>query len=182
MCCCDYRLQFVKIISKVWVTRFQSLPCLGGLDNLVRLGALLEWISGENLPVVKHTLREGLASGVGSQVSGEAEWLVDRQVGLDNKHGGSWGLGLLEHVASPSVQHTVDSSNSVFRTLKRKYFKNIQNIWVKLGAALWQVVVSLDYSRQRLIGLELLSKLNNGPKTKLLFKFQKMITRKRGNS
>ena len=128
MCCSDYRLQFVKIISKIWVTRFQSLPLLGDLDNLVRLGSLLEWISGEDLPVVKHALREGLAAGVGSQVGGEAEGLVDGQVGLDNEHGGSWGLGLLEHMASPSVQHTVDSSNSVFRTLKRKYFKNIQNI------------------------------------------------------
>ena len=95
---------------------------------LVGLGTIGKGASRKNLPVVEHALWEGLASSVGPQVSGEAEGLVDRQVGLDNKHGGSWGLGLLEHVASPSVQHTVDSSNSVFRTLKRKYFKNIQNI------------------------------------------------------
>ena len=120
MCCSDYRLQFVKIVSKVWVTRFQSLPLLGGLDNLVRLGSLLEWISGEDLPVVKHALGEGLASGVGPQVGGEAEGLVDGQVGLYDEHGGARGLSLLEHVTSPPVQHSVDTSNCVLRALDTK--------------------------------------------------------------
>jgi len=92
MCCSDYRLQFVKIISKIWVTRFQSLSLLGDLDNLVGLGSLLEWVSGEDLPVVKHALREGLASGVGSQVGGEAEGLVDGQVAFTTNMGvpGVW--------------------------------------------------------------------------------------------
>ena len=85
---------------------------------LVGLGAVGKGASRKNLPVVEHALWEGLASSVGPQVSGEAEGLVDRQVGLDDEHGGAGRLRLLEHVTSPSVQHTVDSSNCVLRALK----------------------------------------------------------------
>ncbi|CAG9136461.1 unnamed protein product, partial [Plutella xylostella] len=50
------------------------------LHNLVGLGVRVARVSGQHLPVVEHALREGLASGVGAQVSGEAERLVDGQV------------------------------------------------------------------------------------------------------
>ena len=60
----------------------------------------------------------GLASGVGPEVSCEPEGLVDGQVGLDNEHGGAGGLGLLEHVSSPPVEHSVDTTNCVLRALK----------------------------------------------------------------
>merc|ERR1712142_392650 len=46
-----------------------------------------------------------------------AEGLVDRQVGLDHEHRCARGLSLLEHVSSPPIQDTVDSSNGVFGTL-----------------------------------------------------------------
>ena len=111
-------LQFVQIVCNVGVAGLQSLPLLGVLHDLVGLGPLLERVSGQDLPVVEHALREGLAAGVGPQVGGEAEGLVDRQVGLDDEHGGAGRLRLLEHVTSPSVQHTVDSSNCVLRALK----------------------------------------------------------------
>ena len=90
------------------------------VTHLVGLGAVGKRASRKNLPVVEHALWEGLASSVGPQVSGEAEGLVDRQVGLDDEHGGAGGLRLLEHVTSPSVQHTVDSSNCVLRALKQR--------------------------------------------------------------
>ena len=90
---------------------------------LVGLGAVGKGASRKNLPMVEHALWEGLASSVGPQVSGEAEGLVDRQVGLDDEHGGAGGLRLLEHVTSPSVQHTVDSSNCVLRALKWRDFR-----------------------------------------------------------
>lgn len=67
--------------------------------------------------MVEHALREGLASGVGAQVSGEAERLVDRQVSLDDEHGGSRDLGLLEHVATTPVQHSVDTTHGYLRAL-----------------------------------------------------------------
>ena len=92
--------------------------------HLVGLGAIRKGTAWKDLPVVKHALREGLAASVGSQVSGEAEGLVDGQVGLHHEHGGAGGLGLLEHVTSPSVEHTVDSSNCVLGALKRKTVSN----------------------------------------------------------
>ena len=113
-------LHFVQIVVELWGAWLQPLALLAFFDDLERLGALAQWISWENLPVVKHALGEGLATGVGSQVSGEAEGLVDRQVGLDDEHGCSWGLSFLKHVSSPSVQDSVDTSNSVLRALKVK--------------------------------------------------------------
>merc|ERR1711936_1161385 len=76
--------------------------------------------------MVEHALGEGLASGVGPQVGGEAEGLVDGQVGLDDKHGGARGLSLLEHVTSPPVQHSVDTSDSVLRALNLDLVDGLQ--------------------------------------------------------
>ena len=95
-----------------------TITFIHNVTYLVGLGAVGKGASRKNLPVVEHALWEGLAPSVGPQVSGEAEGLVDRQVGLDDEHGGAGGLRLLEHVTSPSVQHTVDSSNCVLRALK----------------------------------------------------------------
>ena len=69
--------------------------------------------------MIEHALGEGLASSVGPEVSCEPEGLVDGQVGLDNEHGGAGGLGLLEHVSSPPVEHSVDTTNCVLRALKK---------------------------------------------------------------
>merc|ERR1712098_228033 len=88
------KLQLVQIVIQVWDARLQTLPCLAVLHNLVWLAALLHWVSGQDLPVVEHALREGLATGVGSQISCEAKGLVDRQVGLDHEHGCAGCLGL----------------------------------------------------------------------------------------
>lgn len=43
--------------------------------------------------------------------------LVNWQVGLHHKHGGASHLGLLEDVASLSVQDTIDATNHLFWTL-----------------------------------------------------------------
>ena len=86
--------------------------------HLVGLGAIRKGAAWKDLPVVKHALWESLASSVGPQVSCEAKGLVDGQVGLDNEHGGAGGLGLLEHVSSPPVEHSVDTTNCVLRALK----------------------------------------------------------------
>merc|ERR1719391_1959607 len=111
------RLHFVQVIVQGWWAGFQPLPLLALLNNLVGLGAVSKGTSWKDLPVVEHALWEGLASGVGPQVSCEAKGLIDRQVGLDHKHGGAGSLCLLKHVSSPSVQHTIDSSNRVLRAL-----------------------------------------------------------------
>lgn len=46
--------------------------------------------------------------------------LVDRQVGLDHKHGGAGHLGLLKDVATFPVQHTVDAANHLLWALQER--------------------------------------------------------------
>ena len=45
------------------------------------------------------------------------ERFVDRQVSLDVEHGSSGNLVLLKYVSTTTIEHTVDSTDSVFRTL-----------------------------------------------------------------
>ncbi len=76
--------------------------------------------------MVEDALREGLAARVRAQVGGEAERLVDGQVGLDHEHGRSDDLGLLDDHTSSSVQDTVDATDSglwalIFFFYKEKY-------------------------------------------------------------
>ncbi len=50
--------------------------------------------------------------------NGHTEGLVDGQVCLDNEHGSSGCLGLLEDVSTTSVQDSVDTTDGVFWALK----------------------------------------------------------------
>ena len=115
-------LHLVEIVGQVGEGLLESLPLLGVLDDLVGLGVGggVEGVALEDLPVVEHALGEGLASGVGPEVGGEAEGLVDGQVGLDVEHGGADDLLLLEDVAATPVQHAVDAAHGVLGTLKTR--------------------------------------------------------------
>ena len=70
--------------------------------------------------MVKHALGEGLTSGVGPQVGGEAEGLVDGQVRLHVEHGRAHHLRLLEDVAATAVQHSVDATDGVLGALQEE--------------------------------------------------------------
>ena len=130
---CLVNLHFVKIVGEVRKCLLESLPLLDVLADLPRLGRTVHGVSRHCLPMVKHTLREGLASGVGAEIGGETEGLVDGQVCLDMEHGGSHDLSLFKNVTSPSVQNSVDTSNGVLGTLKirkkkiRDHFTRTQN-------------------------------------------------------
>lgn len=93
------------------------------LHDDVGLGVGLARVSRQHLPVVEHALREGLPAGVGAQVGGEAERLVDGQVRLHHEHGRARHLRLLEHVATTPVQHSVDASHGYLRALSWEYTK-----------------------------------------------------------
>ena len=71
-----------KYIKKKLLVVNSPITFVHNVTYLVGLGAVGKGASRKNLPVVEHALWEGLASSVGPQVSGEAEGLVDRQVGL----------------------------------------------------------------------------------------------------
>lgn len=154
-------LQFVQVVVQCRDTLLETLAFTCFCHNHRRLGGDLEGISGEGLPVVEHTLREGLATSIGAQISREtleekilisimaknilqhynkAKWrrkgffffffslvwnsvlterLVYRQVSLDHKHGCSRDLGLVKHMPTFPVQHTIDATNHLLRALER---------------------------------------------------------------
>jgi len=89
------------------------------LNDGVRLGASVQWVTGKDLPVVEDALREGLATGITAEVGGEPERLVDGQVGFHDEHRCTRHLHFLEYVTTPTVQHTVDATNGNLGTLKQ---------------------------------------------------------------
>lgn len=102
------------------MTVINSFPVSERLSHLhhdVGLATSLAWVTRQHLPVVEHALREGLPAGVGAQVGGEAERLVDGQERLHHEHGRAGHLRLLEHVPTPSVQHAVDAAHGDLRAL-----------------------------------------------------------------
>jgi hypothetical protein len=69
------------------------------------------------LPVVKDSLREGLAGGVRAQFSVKTEGLGDRQVRLDSEQGRASVLFLTENLTAALTQTTVNTTNGIFWTL-----------------------------------------------------------------
>lgn len=69
------RLQFVQVVVQGWDTFLETLTFACLRDNNTRLGCRVKWVSGKDVPMVEHTLWEGLATSVGTKVSGETwEW------------------------------------------------------------------------------------------------------------
>lgn len=79
--------------------------------------------------MIEHALREGLSSGVGSQISGETERLVDGQVGLDDEHGRTGDLGFLEDVSTTTIEHTVDTTDGDFGALDFAQVHRLHDAW-----------------------------------------------------
>ena len=67
---------------------------------LTRFCSRLKRATRKDVPVIKDTLREGLATSVGAEISCESKGLVDREVGLDDKHGGAYDLRLLKDMTT----------------------------------------------------------------------------------
>ena len=102
------RLQLVQEVVQGWDAFLQAfaLACLS--YYLTGAAGVVKGVTGQDLPVVEHTLGEGLAAHVGPPVSSEAKGLINRQVGLHDKRGASQ-LGLLEDLAQLPVQDTIRS-------------------------------------------------------------------------
>ena len=66
------RLQLVQEVVQGWDAFLQAfaLACLR--HHLTGAAGVVKGVTGQDLPVVEHTLGEGLATRVGPQVSGEA--------------------------------------------------------------------------------------------------------------
>lgn len=70
-CASPRHLQFVQVVVQGWDTFLETLTFASLCHNNARLGCSIHWVSWEDLPVVKHTLWEGLATGVGTEISCE---------------------------------------------------------------------------------------------------------------
>ena len=109
--------EFVQIVAKLWNALLQTLALTGRGHHLGRLGLGVKGVAGENLPVVKDALREGLTAGVGAEVGGEAKRLVHGQIRLHHKHGRAHDLILLDHVATPTIEDAVNAADRGLRAL-----------------------------------------------------------------
>ena len=65
------RLQLVQVVVKGWNALLHTLALACVSDNNSWFGFRRHGVARQDLPVVKHTLWEGLAASVGSQVSSE---------------------------------------------------------------------------------------------------------------
>jgi len=83
-----------------------------GLEGELVGHATFHGVASKTLPVIEDALREGLTTGVGAKVGGEAEGLSNGQVSLDEGHRGTSAGDLLEHVATAAGEHTVDTTGS----------------------------------------------------------------------
>lgn len=110
-------LQTVQEVIQGWDAFLQAfaLVCFG--HHLAGMAGGVEGIPGQDLPVVKNTLGEGLTTCVGPQVSGEAKGFIHRQAGLYNKHGGASHLRLVKDMTLLPVQDLVDATSHLFQTL-----------------------------------------------------------------
>ena len=65
-------LQLVEVVCEVGQTLLQALPLPGFRDNDPWARRGVGRVTRKDLPVVEDALREGLTSGIGTQVSSEA--------------------------------------------------------------------------------------------------------------
>lgn len=81
--------------------------------------------------MIEHTLWEGLPSGIAPQISGEPERLIYGQVSLDDEHRRTSHLHFFEDMSTPSVQHTINTTNSHLRTLDLALVYRFHQTWCR---------------------------------------------------
>ncbi|GFE55699.1 elongation factor 2, putative [Babesia ovis] len=95
----------------------QTLPLPNAKDDFVQLGTLLKGVTAHQLPVVKHTLWEGLTRGAGTKGGSETETLGDREVSLDLNKRGTSSVLLVEDVATTLVESAVYTTYGILWTV-----------------------------------------------------------------
>jgi len=111
---------FLKFVDKTIQSRdfkLDGFPLSCAEDDLVGFGAEFEGIGGQDLPMVKDALREGLARSVRSEIGGETEGLIDGKEGLDVLEGTRTTIFFGNDLASSSVEHAIDTTDDASRAL-----------------------------------------------------------------
>ena len=109
----------------------ETLPLADVQHQLVRLRAHLQRIRSHHVPVIKDTLREGLARCRGTELAREPKRLDDREVSLDVVQWGTGPLHLLEHMASLLVQNAIDTAKGILRGLDLHQVDWLQQPWLR---------------------------------------------------
>lgn len=122
-------LQLVIVLIQIWQTLLQALTFASILHDLIGFRCWLGGISGQDLPMIKYALWEGLSSCVRAKISCEAERLVDGQVCLDDEHRCSSDLRFFENVSTTTIQHTIDTSDGNFWTLNFAKIDGLHETW-----------------------------------------------------
>mmetsp|Transcript_5199 Transcript_5199/g.14877 ORF Transcript_5199/g.14877 Transcript_5199/m.14877 type:complete len:885 (-) Transcript_5199:8-2662(-) len=110
-------LELVLVLVERGRHLLETLPLPDVQDEGVRLALRLQRVRKHELPVVEDALREGLSSGLGTQLRVESEGLNDGQIRLQVEDRGSRALNGLKHLTTLLVQHVVDTSNGGLRAL-----------------------------------------------------------------
>lgn len=124
----------LQLVVEVLVARdglLETLALTHGLDDLTNnAGGVKGATTGQNLPVVKHQLWEGLATGGGTEIGVESERLGDGQVCLDVEQWGTGTLGLLENVTSSAGEDTVDTTHGLLWNLDLDQEDWLEETWL----------------------------------------------------
>merc|ERR1712217_483414 len=110
-------LKSIHVVIESGNLLLETLSLTDAGNNLTNLASSVQRITIHCLPMIEHALREGLATSVRAEISSETEGLHDRQVALDSVQRSTRTLLLSEHMSTSTVEHTIDSSHGMFRTL-----------------------------------------------------------------
>merc|ERR1712125_89977 len=108
-------LQLVKVVAQCRQLNLDVFALADSQGELVHLASSLHAVSWHGIPVVKHALRECLATRLLAQRRDEAEGLCDGQVRLHLDQGSSLARVLLKDASSPQVHAAVDAAHGLLR-------------------------------------------------------------------
>jgi len=110
-------LELVVVLIKGWDSLLKTLSLSNGHGEGLDLGALVNWGSGHEGPVIEDGLWESLSTGSLSEGRVETERLGNWEVSLHGEHWGTDSLLGSEHVSSSDVETRVDTTLGVLWAL-----------------------------------------------------------------
>ena len=105
--------QFIDVVIEGWDSWLESLSLSDGLDDGVRLGGWVKWVSVHLVPMGEDALWEGSSGGGGSEGRGETEGLSDWEIGLHLHEWGSSNWLLTNDDTSSLGKSLIDTTDAV---------------------------------------------------------------------
>ena len=111
------RLESVFVLTQWRDGVLETFSLTDVADDLTSLGGSVERIGTQHVPVIKHTLREGLAASRGTQGTSKTEGFHDWQVRLDVVDRRTRALRFFDNHTSLLRNGGVDATQRLFRRL-----------------------------------------------------------------